>query len=352
MMLTKKDQNVDGSSIAIQSDGDVSINSGLTAAQMTAIMECVADQIPKYAAIARVIVDERLSDFKDRIVNKFEQDQTTNTYAFQDPDFQYLLQHSQHAYARSGEKNTSDLLIELIAERSKECASQRPSLILNRAVEVATQITQEEISALALIFLIRRVCYQSAKSPETLGASINHFVTPFLSEISIDQAPYLYLESLGCGKISMGQVGIVHALAEAYPEAVAQLRSLEELQTATSPEFARQLVDSGLIRLVGGGHMIIREINDQDAFTAAVNQCGLDNDKAAVAFNATQLQHPTSDQLAATLRPHSPSIDKLIEIWDKSDLKHFELSSTGLAIGYTAVKNRTYLKANINIWIN
>src|ERR1700709_2560740 len=109
MSEKNQDQVAGKGAIAIQSARDTIINAGISANDMRAIMETLAAQIPTFTAMARDIVNERLQDFEEKVLQKFSTaSQSVNPEAFKDPDFQYLLNRAQNAYARSGEEVTRD----------------------------------------------------------------------------------------------------------------------------------------------------------------------------------------------------------------------------------------------------
>jgi hypothetical protein len=108
--VSSQDLEVTGNSVAIQSGRDTTVNQGLSPADLRQIIETVAAQLPAYAAVAQEIVETRLKDFEERVLERFANPQTSRSDAFKDPDFQYLLSRAQHAYARSGDKIIRDKL--------------------------------------------------------------------------------------------------------------------------------------------------------------------------------------------------------------------------------------------------
>jgi hypothetical protein len=69
--MSDQNQRAEGGTVAIQSGRDTTINQGITPKDMRQIIETLAAQMPAYAAIAAQIVDSRLKDFEDRIMDSF-----------------------------------------------------------------------------------------------------------------------------------------------------------------------------------------------------------------------------------------------------------------------------------------
>src|SRR5229473_350490 len=149
--MSQQDQDVRGGSLAVQSGRDTVIQHGLSPAQMKEIMEAIASQLPGYAAVAREIVDERLRDFEQRVIGRFADTSSTRSEAFKDPDFQHVVIRAQNAYARSGDEQVRETLVDLIARRSMETDRTRLLLSLDEAVEKAALLTKNEFAELSFV---------------------------------------------------------------------------------------------------------------------------------------------------------------------------------------------------------
>jgi len=98
-----------GNSTIIQSGSDTNI--GFSAHDVKGIIASLADQMPKYAAMAAEIVESRLQTFEEKILQRFAQESEANAQAFSLPDFQYSVAQAQRVYCRFGEEVNVDLLI-------------------------------------------------------------------------------------------------------------------------------------------------------------------------------------------------------------------------------------------------
>lgn len=351
MIGDKQRQESAEHSVAIQSGNDTTINTGLSTDQMRSIIECVADQLPKYAAIAATLVDGRLRDFEEKIIGRFGSDEKADTKAFEDPDFQYLLRGAQHAFARSGEADVAEQLTELIAERSKARGKTRKALSLNRAIETAPLLTENEIAELTLSFAIRRVCFNDTKSPQMLGQVLQNVIAPLIPAISTDESSYIYMESLGCGKISIGTYDLTRAISSNYREAMSHLPLLDSIIEPVDRTHIDSLIAAGLLSLTPEGG-IIRAIQDEAKFAKAVETAGLSCERTIPVFNATQPRAYEKGEIVDALEPWCPSIQRLFETWDDGPLKNFDLSSVGVAIGFINLRRTCGFSGNIDIWLN
>ncbi len=164
---------------------------------------------------ARDIVNDRIKDFEERVLAKFANATSTRSEAFKDPDFQYVIVQAQYAYARSGDQQVRDTLVDLIARRSLQTERTRLSLSLDEAVERAARLTKNEFAELSLVYFMRytRVNVQNF---EQLMQVLSKFVAPLLPDISASQSSYQYLQAQSLANIEQFPVQIARQFSATY----------------------------------------------------------------------------------------------------------------------------------------
>ena len=345
-------QQVKDNRIAVQSARDTTINQGISSDQMREIMECLADQLPRYAAIASSIVSERLQEFETRIIERFANDPNADREAFGDPDFQYLLIEAQKAHARKGDQDAVENLGDLLVERSKSLANTRKALALNRAIETTSLLTDEEISAISMAFALRMVDFNGVIDAPTLGGLLNFICESFLEGTPTNQNSYLYLESLGCGKLSMGEIGLLDLLARTYPQGVLKRKDVSAISEEIGSDLVQFVVSAGLVEVDTNGDLYSGR--DQEQLIKSIRDGGFDveEERGIRLFQLASGERPTEDELRISLHPHCPMIDGLFTRWNGSAIKKLDLSSVGIAIGYVSIKRTMKFKGDIDHWIN
>ena len=88
--MASQKQEAGAGATAIQSHGNttITIHRGIGPDEMATIMSALAAQLPTYVALARQIVDKRLQEFQDKVLERIAGSPTANRDAFADPDFQ------------------------------------------------------------------------------------------------------------------------------------------------------------------------------------------------------------------------------------------------------------------------
>jgi hypothetical protein len=235
--METQNQKVGHSSLAIQSARDTIVSQGITPDLMAEIIEAIGRQLPGYAAIAREIVDARLADFKNAILREIAQTEAVNPEAFKDPDFQYTLNRAQHAYARSGNKEIGEILVDLIARRSKIGTRDRRLLTLDAAVETAGTLTNNEFAELWMIFFLRYTSIVgTAADIEWVSRYLERHLNPFLEEISRELPSYLYIEAQQCGTMSASRWSLSDIVSTKYGGAFSAGFTLKDIELSLEGE--------------------------------------------------------------------------------------------------------------------
>ena len=136
----------------------------------------------------------------------FAQPGRGNPEAFRDPDFQYMLNDAQTAYARSGDEVVKDTLVDIIARRSLETERSRLAVTLNDAATKVPLLTTNEFAELSLVYVLRHTQNHAVNNFLKLCEYIRSTVMPFVKDISREDASYWHLEAQSCAAIDITEV--------------------------------------------------------------------------------------------------------------------------------------------------
>lgn len=344
----KQDQRAGDGGIAIQSAGDTNINQGITPEQMKQIIETVAAQVPIYAAMAREIVEVRLTDFEQRLMERFE-DSRANADAFKDPDFQYLLGRAQHAYARSGDDDIGSLLADLIVERSKSKQRDRLALTLNQAVEVAATLTINEYAELAFCYIFSRTMVLNLTSLSEFYKILNNRIDPYVDDISRSPASYSYLEAQRCANVGMMMSDFHEILIQNYPGFFMKGISRDEIM-AVAPNI--NIDDNAIIRTsVHDATKFQPNSMYKDGWDNLTSSNGVDTEVREAIWAAASSKIMNKEEIIEAFGLHVPRIVDAFDVWENTPVHSLQLTSVGLAIGH-AYATKSGFQADLSIWIN
>lgn len=325
-------------------------NIGFSKEDMKAVIESVAAQLPQYAVIAKAIVDERLEMFEKKILERFEAGQGTNTGAFADPDFQYLLGRAQHAYARSGDDATAEVLIDLIASRSVQKSRTRLTLSLNEAVERSAYLTENEFSEIAMCFALRYSVRNGISNIAELCAYLRTFAESLLPHISKEESSYSYIQAQACGHLeSLSRIDLHGIFTEHYGTLISLGSSREDFKKTLGANFDERY--PGLLKpsSLGQEKFQVKSLGRQDCLNVC-KKFGIANkgDELWLLSTAGLLDEK---QVVKIATQHFWGIKDLYAIWRDTPLGSLSLTSIGLAIGYAKIRRTCEFQADLGIWI-
>lgn len=348
---TKQKQETGNNSLAIQSARDTII--GISPEQMSSIMAALAAQIPAFASIARDVANERLEKFEAEILKKFADKQAANPEAFKDPDFQYQISRTQQSYARSGNEEVKDILIDIIADRSKQEKRTRYSLILNSAIEKAAILTTNEFAELSLCFLLRYTTSPMTSKHEFI-AYFNINIKPFLKDISKQHSSYQYLASEGCATLELTKVNVYQELKNKYPIIFCKGFSKQELLNHLPNEHQTFFDDKLhlLVKCLLDDTKIQFNALNEEQLRTKLTTAGMPQDvinNITGLFKSSLLNH---EELIAYYKNDIPEIELLGDLWNNSPIQGLNLTATGMVIAHSNVKRITGMDIDMQKWFD
>jgi hypothetical protein len=351
-MLSKdQEQNVSEGSTAIQAGRDVTIvKQGLTYAEVRAIaLDVFRANFYQLAGIAKETAKVRAEEITETFLSKLQKEHPAGLEKSHDPDFQYALFTVQKEYARNGDKDLGDLLVDLLVDRSKQEQRDILQIVLNESLSTAPKLTESQLAALALIFLFGYTQNYGIGNHKLLGEYLDKYAAPFVSKVVKNLACYQHLEFCGCGSIGIGSRDLGSILGYTYQGLF--LKGFDE----------KEVSDRGI--LIGlDPRFFIPCLNDPSKFQVRANNKELlekafeergitpeDRAKINALFDVGKMHDTEIKEKCIEIRSY---MSGLFETWSGSAMKNFTLTSVGIAIGHANIKRLVGEFANLSIWIN
>ncbi|MDR6904266.1 LPO_1073/Vpar_1526 family protein [Rhizobium miluonense] len=332
--------------VVVVSAGDTNI--GVSKEDMKSIVETLADQMPKFAAMASAIVDQRLKDFETKIMERFETGQDANPEAFADPDFQYLIGRSQHAYARSGDELTADVLVDLIAQRSMQTARTRLALSLNEAVEKSAYLTENEFAELSLCYIARYTRRENIRNFPMFCEHLKQNFEPFFQFISRQDSSYSYLAAQSLADVGVVAISLMDTFHQNYGGVLSLGNERPRYEELLGANFEIDYPNLTQTSIHDPGKLQVG-ILSKDQLKTKLATYGIE-DKTEPLWAVQTFM--TKEQLIDAARSHFPDIELLFDLWEKTPLHRLSLTSVGIAIAYANAKRViSDFEADLGIWI-
>lgn len=351
-MLSKdQEQNVADGSTAIQAGGNVNITKmGLTYAEVRDVaLDVFRANFYELAGVAKETAKARAEEITESFLTKLQKEHPAGLEKSHDPDFQYALFTVQKEYARNGDKDLGDLLVDLLVDRSKQEQRDILQIVLNESLSTAPKLTESQLAVLAVIFLFKYTQNFGIGNHQMLAEYLDKHVAPFASKIVKNMACYQHLEFSGCGAIGLGERSLESILGITYQGQF--LKGFDEKEIADRGVsigldqrfFMPCLNDRAKLQVRANNKELLDKAFEAHAITPE------DRSKITTLFDVGKMNDAEIKDKCIEIRPYMAG---LFETWSGSAMKSFTLTSVGIAIGHANIKRLVGEFANLSIWIN
>lgn len=353
MFEKNQDQNVGNGALAVQAGGDVNFTqNGLSYSEVRDVaLDVFRANFLQLAGPAMVTARARAEEVTEDFLKKLQKENPNGFAKGEDPDFQHALFTVQKEYARNGDKDLGDLLVDLLVDRSKQEQRDILQIVLNESLSTAPKLTDGQLSVLAIIFLFRYTQDRGIGNLEILGDYFDRNVLPFSSKLVKNAACFQHLQFTGCGSIAPmgGNVTLENILNQTYPGLFFYGFDPDEIEN-------RGITNGSDINFFvpcinDPTKTQIRAINletlDQNLSLHKVSE--EDKVKIRALFNEWRMDHNAIREKCISTRPYMKSV---FEFWTDPPANSFTLTSVGMAIGHANIKRLTGEFASLSIWIN
>lgn len=291
---------------------------------------------------------ERAEELVEIFLNKLQENDPSKLERIEDPDMQYALFTAQKEYARSGEKEMEDMLVNILLERIEENTQSLKKIVLNESLEVIPKLTNSQLDILTIVFLVHETQNHSVTDKEKLKTYLNQYFVPFLKNLTKDKAPYQHLQFTGCcSTIGLAEDSLSKLLSDHY-------------EGVFSRGFEKSVFDNIINGDESYNSLLIKCINDPNLYQLSVNnENALKNILTQMGKNLSKFEQLKS-LFEYTLSPIQadnliielvPEMKNLIEVWRESYMCVMLPTSVGIMLAYINLKRKAGIKLDIGIWI-
>lgn len=331
-----------------QAGRDVVINQGNSLSEVQDfVRDAIAANALEMRQVARDVVEERISTFSELLVERAESDPELVS-ATSDPDMQHALIDAGLGFARSGDEDMAGILIDLLADRSKEQPRSLLAVVINDAVTTAPRLTDGEIAILTVYWRLVHTVNNGVVSPESLAEFVRSDIAPLVPFIPRGDASYLHLQSLGCAVVQITSVTFPMVWTGTYGGLFTKGFTPEEVPA----EIHQSLIESSLLipNLRDTSRMQINALNEQVLRGNVQGSPAEPHADAIVNFMQSVAMQP--EEVTNVLAEIDPSMRDLAEIWETTPLQSLRLSAVGMAVAHANWRHLTGATAPLSTWIS
>jgi len=239
--------------------------------------------------------------------------------------------------------------VDLLVDRSKQERRNILQIVLNESLNTAPKLTQDQLAALALVFLFKYTQNLGAGSHALFGQYLDKHAQPFIATAATSQASYQHMEFTGCGAVGMLTTSLEAVLGQVYQGLfqkgfdVSELAS-QKITIGSDQRFFNQCFNDPTKLQV--------RVNNKEFLNRHFDACAIaegDRTEILKLFDSTKMSDAEIRIKCVEIRPYMAD---LFDRWTKSPMKVFTLTSVGMAIGHANVKRLVGEFADLSIWIN
>jgi hypothetical protein len=291
----------------------------------------------------------RVEEITEKFLRKLKEQNEKGIAHAQDPDFQYALFTIQKEYAKTGNKELGDLLIDILVDRTKEESRSIMQIVLNESLSVAPKLTIDQLATLSIIFIFSYTVSHRINNLQTLKEYFDTYIAPLAGLISKKPPCYQHLEFAGCASISIGSRNLLDILFKNYAGVFskgfqeAELKEINITIPIKSPMFIVCLHDDSKFQ--------INAIKD-DVLLEKAKGLNIDKEEVDKLVQLNKSVSMNGDEIKNYLEELCPYMKTVFDVWENSFMKNIRLTSVGIAIGHANVKRYLGEFTDLSIWIN
>jgi hypothetical protein len=156
---------------------------------------------------AAQIAKERAEEITDKFLASLQTKKPEAIAEFKQPGMQDALFTAQKEYAKSGDENLGDLLVDILVDRASTPTRNMLQIVLDDALKVAPSLTVQQMDTLTLNFLLIRTRNQGILNLDSFKKYIEFSICPFVENLLSDHNQYSYIEYQRCGHTRTGSYG-------------------------------------------------------------------------------------------------------------------------------------------------
>lgn len=346
-------QSQDGTGNALQAGNDINLtlNHGMSYSDVRDIaLDVVKANLQEFKGQAMQIALDRAEAVTEKFLHKLQDEYPKGLQQAQTPDFQDALFTVQKEYAKAGDEELGDLLVDLLVDRTKQAGRNLMQLVLNEALHTAPKLPAAHIATLSIIFLFRCVRFHNSTTVAKLGENIQMHLSPVVAKYTTNRSTFAHLEFTGCGTDVQFDVTTLEQLC------------LVQYPGLFKTGFDQARLDVEQIDPAIKASLVITCLNDPAKFQFSALSLDVLNEQieklnvsAEDALKVRALYAEASmaeEQVREKMVAVAPLLEDIFKVWNSTPMKTFSPTSVGMAIGHANIKRHVGEFSPLSVWVN
>lgn len=352
MLRNKQEQQGGDYSTNVQAGNDVNLqqnNYGLSYRDVKEVaLDVFESNFSRLSKAAQQVAKERAEEITTAFLDELQEKAPEAIDSMKEPDMQYALLMAQKEYARTGDQNLSEVLVDILVERSKLQERSLMQIVLNESLEIVPKLTNTQLNILSLIFIFKYTINNSIVSIDSLRAYLEKMVVPFLDDLTKTHSHYQHLEYTGCGTISMGELDLISVLKGNYGGVFSKGFSISQLNDRVEADSQIQVL---LMPCMHDLSLLQFNVINEDALVDKCRSFSLSDEQTMRITSLYNTSSMSDEEIINILLQVCPKMSGLMDVWKNSSMKNMTLTSVGIALAHANIRRKTNNDLDLSIWI-
>lgn len=331
--------------------GQVNIQQGLTYSEAKDLIVSVVDQkLIAFKNEAEAIYDGRVNEFKKSLTEKIKDLPEEEMVKLKEPDTQLTLLEAAKISGRKQNDELRNLLANLVVSRIKNDKTGKEELkniVYNEAISTINKLTIDQLKIITLCYLLRYTADNRIVSWDTYKHHLNTHIKPFLG-FKNTHAEFQHIEYAGCGSIGIGGWDFTNIYKSQYSFLFFNLVEKKQIDDLNLPIEIKQEI----VALDTKEDKYFIRFKNKTKLEEYSKEKKIDEDNIKKLTSVYESHIKNNDEVKKKILEETEIGKELLDIWEKSALKHLSLTSVGIAIGASYFEQTVGEKIDIDIWIN
>lgn len=307
------------------------------------------ENMPILISQAQSIASQRVEEMTWEIMEKLQKiDSQEIRDTLATPWMQYAIFTAQKEYAKTWDKDLSEVLQDILVERAKHKDRNILQIVHDESLKVVSKLTTQQFDILSLVFILRNTINYSIVDYISLKNYFEKTVFPFFNSISTEWSTYSHLEFASCATRQITKSKLIPSLKNVYWWVFFKWFTKENF------------LDLNIWPIENYNDIIIfdnwntelcrfNEINFEKIEEKISNKYGNDIKNALKSFYNSYLLN--DNEIKQKLLGVNPKFIDLLDKWDNLVISSMTLTSVWIAIAHANMKRKVWIDADLSIWI-
>jgi hypothetical protein len=327
------------------------INHGLSYDQAKDLITNVVDQkLISFENEAKQIYKERQDEFIKLLTEKIKELPEEAMSKLKEPDTQIALLEAARISGRKQNSELTILLSNLVLNRIKNDTTGKEELkniVFNEAISTVNKLTIDQLKIITLCYLLKYTISNRVVTWDTLNDYLNIAIKPFLA-FKNTNTEFRHIEYAGCGSISLAGIDLLLVFKLNYGFLFSNLIPKQDIDILSIP----QDVKGEVIVLESEESKYFFDIRNEEELKKYLETKTKDTVLTSKIISIYVSNVMNNNMIREKLILNTDIGAKLIDLYEKTEIKQLSLTSVGMAIAATYYEQIVGVKVDIDLWIN